>query len=511
MVAERAFGSFSQTGFSTEAQAARPLRALLVDLNNFATFPTLAIGLLVARLRQAGHAVTVLCPLNHAVPGTTREHRDTWRDDVARRIHLSTWAPLLAARGVARAARERWVNRPNPVVLRETARALAEGPDVLLLSAYLQHHPTVLEIGRLAQRAGTPLVLGGPMFNVTSVAEAWRNIPGLTAIVGAEADFAIDAIVEAACGRGELLAQDGVVLPDGRRSPGPRPLRELDRTLVPDFTDFPWALYPFRVVPVMTGRGCQWDRCVFCSDVVSANGRSFRTRSVEHVMAELREQARRHDTCNFLFLDLKLNSNPNMLRGISANIQRVVPGAEWIGTVHVDLRRDNGLSRPELEAAVAAGMRRVSFGLESGSQRLLDAMDKGSSVAANSAFIRDAHAAGLSVRCTMFRGFPGEAAADMELTADFLERHAPWIDRVLLNEFSIYEDTPINKALRERSPDYPEVTLGRVDPRYARGRGAHAAMGGRAYRRAMDRTLRAVHAINRRDVRPTAQAFHGLW
>jgi anaerobic magnesium-protoporphyrin IX monomethyl ester cyclase len=36
------------------------LRVLIVDLNNFTSFPTLAVGILVAALRRAGHDVQVL-------------------------------------------------------------------------------------------------------------------------------------------------------------------------------------------------------------------------------------------------------------------------------------------------------------------------------------------------------------------------------------------------------------------------------------------------------------------
>ena len=43
----------------------RGRRFLVVDLNNFASFPTLAVGLLVAALRNRGHRVDVLCPLAH--------------------------------------------------------------------------------------------------------------------------------------------------------------------------------------------------------------------------------------------------------------------------------------------------------------------------------------------------------------------------------------------------------------------------------------------------------------
>lgn len=480
-----------------------PLRVLLVDLNNFASFPTLAVGLLVATLRNAGHRVEVLCPLAHDVPGTVRERRENYADHLARRLHLSAWRPLEAIRNAAREGRDRWLERPHPGVLRETARALAERPDVILLSAYLQHYRTVAEIGRAAAREGVPMLLGGPMFNLGGVAEAWRSVPGLTALVGAESDLTVAAVTEAAVSGGDLLAFDGVTLPDGRRSRVAPPLRDLGSIPVPDFTDFPWDRYPARIVPIMTGRGCQWNRCAFCSDVVSTNGRSFRTRSVESVMLEIAEQARRHGTSNFLFIDLKLNSNPRMLRGVTESIQRAAPGAQWLGTVHVDGRSDNGLSRAELRAAVAAGMRRVSFGLESGSQRLLDAMDKGSTVEGNAVFIRNAHEAGLSVRCTMFRGYPGEDAEDMARTAAFLEAHEPYLDRVRFNEFTIYEGTPVHAA-----QGGGERPLAGFAPRTGRAWGE--GRGDRAYRRALNRALGAVYRINRKKVRRTARAFDGL-
>ena len=74
-------------------------------------------------------------------------------------------------------------------------------------------------------------------------------------------------------------------------------------------------------------------------------------------------------------------------------------------------------------------------------------MQKGSTVEANGAFIRHAHEAGLSIRTTMFKGYPGETAEDMAATADFLEAHAPYLDRVRFNEFSLLQDTPIFDAM----------------------------------------------------------------
>jgi radical SAM superfamily enzyme YgiQ (UPF0313 family) len=308
----------------------------------------------------------------------------------------------------------------------------------------------------------------------------------------------------------DLLQFPGVFLPNGRRSAPAAPLRELDQAPVPDFTDFPWDRYRVRIIPIMAGRGCQWNRCTFCSDIVTASGRTFRSRSLDSIMDEMREQSLRHATSNFLFLDLKLNSYPALFRGIVENVQRIVPNAQWIGTVHVDTRKDNGLSRRELQAAAAAGMRRISFGLETGSQKLLNAMDKGTTVEANSEFIRNAHEAGLSVRCTMFKGFPGETAEDLHLTAKFLEQHSRYLDRVRYNEFSLSSGTLIEAALQNAPRDYENVNVLRSNHRDARVQYVSLDTGGRAYRKAKARVLKAVYEINRRKLNSTAREFDGL-
>jgi radical SAM superfamily enzyme YgiQ (UPF0313 family) len=492
------------------AKTSQKRRLLIIDLNNFASFPTLAIGLLVASLRGSGNQVDVFCPLAHDLPATQRERQEAPIDHIKRRVHLSDWRPFVGLRDVLRRLETVRVERTHPVVLREIHKALKNRPDAILVSAYLQHFNSVTAISRLAQERGVPLILGGPMFNLAEVADEWRRIPGVSAIVGAEVDRDLPDIIDALCSGEDTHAFRGVMLPDGRPTTPARPLRRLDETPVPDFTDFPWDRYPGRIVPLMTGRGCQWDKCLFCSDVISVSGRTFRTRSVESVLLEMQEQARRHETNNFLFLDLKLNSWPDMIRGIAKEIGNYVEGAEWIGTVHVDERKDNGLSRADLAAAAAGGMRRISFGLESGSQRLLDAMNKGSSVERNSAFIRDAHAAGLSVRCTMFKGFPGETAADMEMTARFLEEHALYLDRVRFNAFSLHTGTPIWTAVTEKSDVGRTLNVTRKDHRRARMEYRAVQVHTPAYRKAKARALEVVYQINRRPLRDSARQFDGL-
>lgn len=484
------------------------LRTIIVDLNRFTSFPTLAVGILTAALRAHGHSVRVVCPMALGIPCAVREREETVWDDLRRRVRLTDSRAVRWFRDISRTPREWMDQRPRPVVLREVEKAISDGADAILLSAYLENYPTVKAIGQLANKHGVPVILGGPMFNLASVSEAWRGLPGIAAVVGAEAERYLPELVDTIVAGDSLDHFAGVTLPDGTRTRAASPLRRLDDCLIPDFDDFPWDRYPNRIIPVLTGRGCQWDKCTFCSDVISASGRTFRTRSVENVLIELQIQAERYGTKDFMFLDLKLNSYPGMLRGISSNIQKYVRGAQWIGTVHVDLRRDNGLSRRDLFAASAAGMRRVSFGLESGSQRLLDAMRKGCSVEANATFLRNAYEAGLSVRCTMFKGYPGETAADMEATADFLAANERYIDRIRFNDFAVPVGTPIHEELGAQG-SVDGLRLSRDD--VLRSRANYSRRGAdRAYRRAKARALAIVYEINRRPLGETVRQFDGL-
>jgi radical SAM superfamily enzyme YgiQ (UPF0313 family) len=487
-----------------------PIKVLVVDLNNFASYPTLAIGYLVASLRQADMEVEVLCPLSHDVPAKLREHIEGWRDQLQRRMYFSTNPALEWSRHSMRALRSWWISRPHPRVMQEVGQAMSKKPDVVLLSAYLNHYPSCVEIGKQAAELGVPVLLGGPVFNIDAITEEWLSIVGITAFIGGEMDRALPDLVRDAVADKDLLEHAGVYYPDGRRSPTPPPLKDLSSLPVPDFRDYPWGHYKERVIPVMAGRGCSWGQCKFCGDVYTANGRTFRTRTVDSMMNELIELSERHSSRNFILLDIKLNSDVAMWRGLIQNFQHRLPGAGWVGTVHVDQRPDNGLGLDDLIAARQSGMMRINFGLETGSQSLLDLMDKGTLVEANSKFMKDAHAAGLSVRTTMMQGYPGETAADLDQTVDFLLEHRSYLDRVRLSQFKAIPGTRFHEEYDKNPERYPDFVGFSWDFRDARAKYRYVPSATRHYRKAKRRLLDLVHEINRQPLRNGAEAFDGL-
>lgn len=485
-------------------------KILLVDLNNFAHYPSIAVGQLTANLRQHDHEVEVFSPLAHGVESLPRERVESPWNALEQRISFSTRPGIDRPRRALGRLRRVWRERKEHSALPAFRSALQQHYDLLLISAYTDRLPVVRDMCQLAEESDLPVVIGGPIFSQAEVARAWTQLPGVRAVVGAEFGRRIHEFCLAVLEQRPLSTTPGVFTPDGQEGPIPPAERALDDLPFPDYSDFPWDAYQQRVIPIQMGRGCGWGRCRFCGDIVTANGRGFRSRSVRRVLDEMKQQSELHSSRDFTFLDLKINSDPAAWRALIAGIAEELPDSRWIASVHVQDGVDNGLSAKDLRAAREAGLVRVTFGMESGSQRVLDSMDKGTSVEGNKRFVHQAAAEDLSVRTTIIQGYPGERAADLAATADLLEELEEPLDRVRVNRLNVLEGTMLAGDL-DGSAD-PELAIHSIgwEHEWARSHYVHAREQERDYRDAMRRMLRAAHRINRRAIRETAQAFHGL-
>src|SRR5690606_21810488 len=149
------------------------------------------------------------------------------------------------------------------------------------------------------------------------------------------------------------------------------------------------------------------------------------------------------------------------------HLPRVAPGIRWTASVHVDSRQDNGLSAEDLQRAAQAGLVRITCGLESGSQRVLNSMAKGVKLTRMSSFIKAASAAGISVRLTSIVGYPSEETEDIDKTTDFIAEHREYIERVTLNRFTIMPGVPIQEQLEKQRQSYPHIAVANLDVDYA--------------------------------------------
>jgi anaerobic magnesium-protoporphyrin IX monomethyl ester cyclase len=495
-----------------------PHSVLLVDLNNFARYPSLSIGYLAAVLRRGGCAVRVFAPLMVGVRGVVREARVGRFDLLAAKLNhyvatsgsdrLRAWRDRLAAGRLSE------INRQADAVVAGFRDELARTrPQAVMISTYLMYRAVCERICALCQRDGIPVLVGGPYFSQRAVIEDWLAIPGLSALAAGEVELHLPHILDALVRGGDVSAFAGAIVRGANGATAgtvAQPLLALDDVPHPDYSDFPWERYPNRIVPVVTGRGCGWGVCHFCSDITSTAGRTFRTRDAADVLAELRGHHQRYGVSRFVFTDLKLNSNVAMWRALGGRMQEVVPGARWIGSVHVDSQGDNGLSGSELRAAAASGCVRLTTGLETGSQRMARLMRKGTQVEAIARFLHEAMGAGISCRCTMVLGYPGEQADDVHASAEFLERNANVIERVSLNRLAVTTGTRLHELLQRKPGRFPSVHIVSEDAATARVDHRHDVMQQRAHRRAVMRLLTAAHRINARPLTARAAEFEGV-
>lgn len=490
------------------------VRVIIVDLNNFARYPSIAIGYLAAVMRSGGFDVDVLAPLSTGVTGVPREPRPSWwgrldlefryRTGITRNRFARSIRTSYSARMASKLARSK-----NKIVS-ELVERLDDGFDVVLISTYLMYYPHCVAIGEICRERGVPMILGGPYFAAEQVAQEWIDTPGLTALVGGEVELNLCEIVRQTVAGESVDHMTGVWRKNGSLSLEAPPLIDLDSLPFPDYSDFPWTKYPNTIIPIITGRGCGWGACLFCSDVTSTAGRSFRSRSPQNVLAEIACQHARHGGRLFVFTDLKINSDLAMWRALINEIQDVVPGARWIGSVHVGSHGDNGLTLDELKQARAAGMVRLTTGLESGSQRVLDGMIKGTDLDVTSRFLFDARAADHCVRVTIIIGYPGEEEADVDETTAFLKKHESCLDRISLNRFSIMSGTRFAQQMVRRRDKFATITNLSINHRQAQIQHHNTQTEDRAYRRAISRLFRVVNRINRKVLSPAARDFEGV-
>lgn len=175
-------------------------------------------------------------------------------------------------------------------------------------------------------------------------------------------------------------------------------------------------------VAVMASRGCPFE-CAFCNTPVFW-GRKVRFRSPELVVREIDHLWRRHGVREVFFQDDTFNANHAWALEIFGRI--VEEGLDKMMRFKITSRVNEKLVTMEfLDAARRAGVWNVFYGVESGSQAMLDRMRKGIRVDEIRRAIRMTHEAGIETQCGFIVGMPGESRETLRETGDLIREVRP--------------------------------------------------------------------------------------
>jgi anaerobic magnesium-protoporphyrin IX monomethyl ester cyclase len=371
------------------------------------------------------------------------EHDDEFYGDAERVVHYSRlWSRAL--RGVlhqpTRDQRAFEGRAAMPVEIeRHADRLLAEAPDAIGISiCYNEQYWSGLCLAlALRKRAPElPLLLGGTMFK-EGIAREWapREWP-VDYVVSGAGEL---PLVEILAGRADAGAVPGVTVVEGAELRTTPPFYDTDFEAVgaPDFSDFePRAYYaPRPVFPMQTTRGCYWKRCTFCNHYRTVGG-SYQLRSMSGLIAEMSRHVAagvRH----FTFVDDIIS--PARFNAMSKAILEAGLSVRY----YAMSRPMKHFTREILQRMYDAGCRFVLWGVESGSQRVLDAMEKGTVVAEVERCLELSAEVGIKNHVFVICGFPTETREEFGETLDFLRRARPSIHCVHKTMFGLERGTPV--------------------------------------------------------------------
>jgi len=370
----------------------------------------------------------------------------------------------------------------DPVRFRR--RVSEERPDLVGIQVYthdLAALPSFLDV--LRERNPSPaVVLGGP--HPTAVpGPTFSLLRGLNGyLIKGEADLSFPALVRALDGRGPAGAPSpapetwgsipGLVWKAGdeiRENPS-RWIGDLDTVAFPAwdlmdprrFPPSPHAAFfkGFPVAPVVATRGCPYP-CTYCAGRLTMGG-AMRSRSVANVLEEIELLLGRFGVKEIHLVDDNFTFRKEYVMRFCQEAQRRGLRFHWTCPNGVRL---NTLDEELLRTMKASGCYCVSVGIESGSQRVLDAMKKHLTLGEIREKVGSIRRAGLAPVGFFILGFPSETRQEMAQTLRF--SRSLGLRRANFMLFHPFPGTPAFRWIQERNarsgmlltaPSYAEVS-----------------------------------------------------
>lgn len=337
----------------------------------------------------------------------------------ARREVRSFWYPTWLAQTAALVPGSRLVDAPPAGLGVADVVAVAAGYDLAVLHTSTPSFAADVRVAEALKQAHPRLRIGFVGAHVAVHREAaLAASSAIDFVAGTEFDFTVQEVAEGRPlpGVRGLSYRDGDVL---RRTPEREVLEDMDalpfvvdvyrRDLAIEQYVIGYLLHPY--VSLYTGRGCR-SRCTFCLWPQTVGGHRYRTRSVDHVVAEI-ERARGYfpQVKEYFFDDDTFTDDLPRAEAIARRLGRL--GVTWSCNAKANV------PRASLEVFKDHGLRLLLVGYESGSQTILNNIRKGIRLDVARAFTRDARALGIKIHGTFILGLPGETQATIEDTIRF--------------------------------------------------------------------------------------------
>ncbi len=317
---------------------------------------------------------------------------------------------------------------------------------------------------------GIITVYGGVHATFTAF-DTLKNVKSIDYIIAGEGEASLVKFIKNLKNKNELDNIPGLAFrsDNGITSIPAQRITNIDNLPIPAYSLLDMDKYavelPFikkKAISLMTSRGCT-AHCVFCS-ASRMFDHCVTNHSAARVLDEVEILLNQYGFEGIKVFDSTLTIEADHIRGICDEILKRNIKFPWeceirVGTVDGKI----------LERMKEAGCYYVNFGVESGSQRILNRMRKGFKIDQAEELLKICHALGLKTKVFFSFGHIGETMADVEKTLRFIDGHRDLITTVASGAgVRIYPGTELEDYARKEgylSPDF-EWSKPFNEPRY---------------------------------------------
>ncbi len=297
-------------------------------------------------------------------------------------------------------------------------------PVVVCSSDSSDHRQRYLEAGADAVILGEGEITLGEVVAAVESGEAWDDIAGMA-----------------------LLRDGAVVLTGPRkniREPDNLPRAAWDAVDLAPYESMWRRHHGYWSLNMVSSRGCPY-RCTWCAKPIYGN--QYFLHSPERVVADLVWLAERHNFEHIWFCDDIFGLRAEWLEAFADGLEAHGLSIRFMIQARVDMLVKERIRN----AMIRAGLDTVWLGVESGSQKILDAMDKGITVDQVYQAVPPLQAAGVKVAFFLQFGYLGETREDIRRTVAMVLDLVP--DEIGISVSYPLPGTPFYETVRAQMGD----------------------------------------------------------
>lgn len=209
------------------------------------------------------------------------------------------------------------------------------------------------------------------------------------------------------------------------------------------------------VLPYELSRGCN-NRCFFCYYIYKG---MINLKDPMKAVDDLLILSKKYGVDRFHFTDANINLDPEWLMRFCDLLEEKTEKVKWCALATPNMPQDMLIKLKK------AGCVQLRWGVETGSERMLKKINKGTTKESIKNTLAYAHSIGINNYITLISGLAGEIESDIEETKAFIQEIAPFADSVQeciygeLGHFPLWVFEPLKKRAnaKRRGPRYKDT------------------------------------------------------